>query len=146
MDDFEKLIEAAKRGNVVDVRAIVQRHTELINQRDGLGATALHHAAFGGHRDVVQALVEQGAEINAPDGQFGATPAGWAIEYLREMGGFLGIELDDFAFAIRRGDIDWVARFLKRFPALRRARDTQGRPFQLLAQESGNVEIAELFA
>lgn len=37
-------------------------------------------AAFGGHRDVVQALVEQGAEINAGDGQFGATPAGWAIE------------------------------------------------------------------
>ena len=145
MGDFEKLIEAAKHGNVTDVRAVAHSHPELINQRDQTGATALHYAALGGHRTVVQALVEQGAEINAGDSQFGATPAGWAIEYLREMGGFLGIELDDFAYAIRRGDVEWVARFLKRFPALRRTCDTQGRPFKLLAEQSGNPEIAKLF-
>ncbi|HEY6369694.1 MAG TPA: ankyrin repeat domain-containing protein [Candidatus Sulfotelmatobacter sp.] len=145
MGDFEKLIEAAKTGNVADVRAIAQRHAELINHKDRLGATALHHAAFGGHRDVVRALVEQGADINAADNEFGATPAGWAIEYLREMGGFLGIELDDFGFAIERGDVEWVARFLKRFPALRGASDTRGRSFKLLAQQSGKEEIAKLF-
>ena len=146
MGDFEKLIEAAKHGNVTDVRAVAHSHPELIDQRDQTGATALHYAALGGHRAVVQALVEQGAEINAGDSQFGATPAGWAIEYLREMGGFLGIELDDFAYAIRRGDVEWVARFLKRFPSLRRTCDTQGRPFKLLAEQSGNPEIAKLFA
>jgi ankyrin repeat protein len=145
MGDFEKLIEAAKRGSVADVRTIVHGHAELINQRDQTGATALHYAAFGGHRSVVQALVEQGAEINARDSEFGATPAGWAIEYLREMGGFLAIELDDLAYAIRRSDVDWIARFLKRFPALRRASDTEGRSFKLLAQESGNMEIVKLF-
>lgn len=145
MGDFEKLIEAAKSGNAADVRAIAQRHTELIDQKDKFGATALHHAAFGGHRDVVQALVEQGADINAADSEYGATPAGWAIEYLREMGGFLGIELDDFAFAIQRGEVEWVARFLKRFPALRGASDTQGRSFKMLAQQCGNPEIAKVF-
>jgi ankyrin repeat protein len=145
MSDFEKLVEAAKHGNAEDVRAIVHGHPELINQRDELAATALHHAAFGGHSDVVRALVEQGADVNARDGKFRGTPAGWAIEYLREMGGLLGIELDDFAHAIRRGDAEWVARFLKRFPGLRQATDAQGKPFKLLAQESGNVEIAKLF-
>jgi ankyrin repeat protein len=145
MSDFEKLIEAAKHGNVQEVRAVAQGHPELVNQRDELGATALHHAALGGHRDVVRALVEQGADVNARDGEFGATPAGWAIEYLREMGGFLGIELNDFAHAIRQGDAEWVARFLKRFPGLRGARDTQGKPFKLLAQESGNAEITKSF-
>ena len=145
MRDFEKLIEAAKHGNAADVRVIVQGHPELVNQRDELGATALHYAAFGGHRDVVRALVEQGADVNARDDEFGATPAGWAIEYLREMGGFLGIELNDFAHAIRQGDAEWVARFLKRFPGLRGAKDAQGKPFKLLAQESGNTEIAKLF-
>jgi ankyrin repeat protein len=59
MGDFEKLIEAAKHGNVADVRAVAQRHRDLINQRDQTGATAVHYAAFGGHRDVVQALVQQ---------------------------------------------------------------------------------------
>lgn len=145
MGDFEKLIEAAKSGNVADVRAIAQRQAELINQKDKLGATALHHAAFGGHRDVVRALVEEGADINAADSEFGATPAGWAIEYLREMGGFLGIELDDFGFAIQRGEVESVARFLKRFPALRGAGDSRGRSFKVMAVQCGNAEIAEMF-
>jgi len=145
MGDFEKLMEAAKIGNVADVRAIARSHPELINQRDELGATALHHAAFGGHRDVVEALVEQGAEINARDSKFRGTPAGWAIEYLRERGGLLGIELDDFAYAIRQGDVAWVARFLKRFPALREACDPRGTSFKRLAQQSGNLEIEKLF-
>ena len=145
MGEFDKLIEAAKQGKVEDVRAIVESHVELVNQRDQLGATALHHAAFSGHRSVVELLVARGAEINATDSQFGATPMGWAIEYLREMGGFLAIELNDLAYAIERGDVEWVKRFLIRSPALRRARDTQGRPFELLARQSGNPEVASLF-
>jgi hypothetical protein len=46
---------------------------------------------------VVRAFVELGAGSNARDSEFAATPAGWAIEYLREMGGFQALELDDFA-------------------------------------------------
>jgi ankyrin repeat protein len=145
MSDFEKLIEAAKRGAAEEVRALVHSHPELINDRDELGATALHHAAFGGHRLVARLLVQHGAQINAPDAEFGATPAGWAIEYLREMGGFLGIELSDFAYAIRRGDVEWAKRFIERFPGLRRASDTQGNPFKLLAEQSGNPKIVNLF-
>ena len=146
MSEFERLAEAAKSGDLADVQALLDHHPELINQRDSTGATVLHYAAFGGHRSVVQELVRRGAEINARDSQFGATPAGWAIEYLRELGGFLAIELEDFAHAIRRGDVEWVGRFLRRFPALRGASDTQGKPFKLLAEQSGHQEIAKLFA
>jgi hypothetical protein len=145
MSELEKLIDAAKQGNVEVVLAVLRDHTELINQKDSTGATALHYAAFGGHRSVVEALVKQGADVNARDSRFGATPAGWAIEYFREMGGFLAIELDDFAHAIRRGEVEWVKRFLTRFPALRAANDPQGKPFKLLARESGNRDIANLF-
>jgi ankyrin repeat protein len=150
MGDLEKLMEAAQHGSVEDVRAIVQSHggainPGFINRKDETGATALHYAAFGGRSDVVRVLVELGAEINAIDSRFGATPAGWAIEYMREMGGLLGIELSDFAYAIGRGDVEWVARFLKRFPALRNASDQQGVPFKQLAQQSGNPEIMKLF-
>jgi hypothetical protein len=147
MTNFEKLIDAAKRGDLTDVRAILTANnpSEFINQRDPSGATAIHYAAFGGHISVVEELVSHGANVNAIDGKFGATPAGWAIEYLREMGGFLGIELTDFAHAIRQGDVEWVKRFLHRFPALRAASDTQGKPFKQIAEESGNQEIAELF-
>lgn len=113
-------------------------------QRDAEGATGLHYAALGGHRAVVEFLVERGADINAADGTFGATPAGWAIEYMRELGAFLGIELSDLAFAIRKGDVEWVKRFVTRFPALREARDTEGTAFKELARASGNAEIMRL--
>jgi len=144
MNAFERLIEAAKQGNVDEVSAILGRHGDLVNQRDETGATALHYAALGGHRSVVRELAKRGAEINATDGQYGATPAGWAIEYLREMGGFLAIELSDFAHAIKHGDVEWVKRFLNRFPGLREARDTDGTPFRELARQSANPQILEL--
>lgn len=145
MTDFEKLIEAGREGSMEKTRALLQQHPELINNRDAAGATPLHYAAFAGHCDVVRLLVQNGADINARDARFGATPAGWAIEYMREMGGFLGIEITDLAHAIRRGDISWVARFLKRFPGLREATDTDGTPLRVLAAQSGNPEIIRLF-
>jgi ankyrin repeat protein len=145
MSDLENMIEAVKQGDRERVRAILASDNRLANQRDESGATPLHYATLNGHRQIVQLLVERGAEINSTDSQFGATPAGWAIEYLREMGGYLAIELDDLAYAIELGDTRWVARFLKRFPSLRQASDTNGTPFRRLARESGNREIAGLF-
>ncbi|MBZ5593952.1 MAG: ankyrin repeat domain-containing protein [Acidobacteriia bacterium] len=139
------LIEAAKQGDLEHVRVILQSNERLANQRDESGATPLHYAALNGHRPIVQLLVDRGADINSTDSQFCATPAGWAIEYLREMGGHLASELDDVAYAIQLGDTRWVARFLQRFPSLRQANDTKGTPFHRLAGESGNREIASLF-
>src|SRR5579863_2686064 len=145
MDDLKELTDAAGRGDLDSVRATLKQHPELASARDGEGATALHYAALGGHRAVAELLVESGADVNARDSTFGATPAGWAIEYLRELGGFLGIELSDFAFAIERGDVEWASRFLKRFPALRSARDGDGRTFREIAEEKGMPEILRLF-
>ena len=148
MDDhsLNQLIEAAKLGMMPELKAIIKAHPELVRERDETGATALHYAAFEGHRDAVRVLVDAGADINTTDAQFGATPAGWAIEYLREMGGFLAIELSDFAWAIENGHAEWVARLLKRFPLLWDARDAEGRPFRDLAERSANAEIRSLFA
>jgi hypothetical protein len=145
MSDLEIMIEAVKRGDLESVRAILSSDDRLANQRDESGATPLHYATLNGHRPIVQLLLERGADINSKDSQFGATPAGWAIEYLREMGGYLGRELDDLAYAIQLGDARWIARLLKRFPSLRQANDPNGTPFQRLARESGNREIAGLF-
>ncbi|HLY60718.1 MAG TPA: ankyrin repeat domain-containing protein [Terriglobia bacterium] len=145
MSDLDNLIAAVGQGNMEQANAILDADNGLVNQKDASGATPIHYAAFNGHRDMVRLLVERGADVNSIDNQYTATPAGWAIEYLREMGGFLGIELGDFAYAIQQKDAKWVARFLKRFPALQNARDTTGTPFQTLARESGDPEIARLF-
>jgi PhnB protein len=145
MSDLAKLIEAVNQGELERVRAVLDANGELVNQRDESGATPLHYATLNGYREITRLLIERGADINSADRQFGATPAGWAIEYLRELGGYLAIELNDLAYAIELGDVRWVTRFLERFPALRQASDTNGRPFQQLARESGNREVARLF-
>lgn len=61
------------------------------------------------------------------------------------MGGFLAIELEDFAWAIREGEVRWVRRWLDRFPLLRQAHDFRGTPFRKLAEDAGNEAIVKLF-
>jgi len=145
MGDLQKLINAIKLCDIDQIKTILNEDSNLVKVYDETGATALHYAAFAGLREIVQLLLDGGADINSRDSQFGATPAGWAIEYLRERGGYLAIELSDFAYAIELGDARWVARFLRRFPALRQGRDINGKPFRELAEESGNREIMALF-
>jgi ankyrin repeat protein len=145
MTDFENLIDAVKSGSLDEAKVILIRNPELANMKDETGATALHYATFGGLREFVDVLLESGAEINAADSTYGATPTGWAIEYLRERGGLLAVELSDMAYAIQNGQEEWVQRFLTRYPGLKKAKNKDGVPFRLLAETSGNAGIIKLF-
>ena len=95
---------------------------------------------------MVRRLIEYGAEVNARDDRFGATPAGWAIEYLREQGGALATEIDDLVHAIQRKDADWVERFLGRWPHLRSEVDAKGTRLADHAKRCGDERIASLFS
>jgi len=139
------LIDAAQYDDLQTVQSILDRNQGAVNERDASGATALHYAVFNGHRRIVKLLVERGADINNRDNEFGATPAGWAIEYLRELGGHLAIELEDLAYAIQTHDSKWVSRFLARFPAMREGVYKNRTTFRQLAIESADSRIAELF-
>lgn len=144
MKELSMLMEAAGAGDLDRARTLLDADRALASRYDATGATALHYAAINGRRDMVRLLLEYGADINARDRQFGATPAGWAIEHLREVGGYLGIELADLAHAIEIGDAHWTGRFLARFPGLRDARDAEGVPFRERARSAGG-DIAALF-
>jgi hypothetical protein len=136
---------AVKSADIARVRELAAADPELVNARDEEGATALHHAAERGHRDVVRLLLENGAAINARDERFNATPMGWAIEYLRALGGLLAVEIEDMLFAIRQGHVQWVRRLLSRRAALAWATDMRGKPLAQHATECGNEEIAHVF-
>jgi hypothetical protein len=48
--------------------------------RDQDNVTPLHRASMGGHPDAVRVLLEHGADVNARDGMFAASPLVWAVE------------------------------------------------------------------
>lgn len=140
--DFFAAVEA---GDLTAVRTMLAADPDLAHARDNDGATALHIAAFHAGRDLVDLLCQTGADLNARDGRFHATPAGWALHYLREKGAFLGIELDDVIHAIGTHDVPWTRRLIQRHPQIVTAHDGNGRPLAEYARESGVPEIVRLF-
>ena len=140
------MIFKAVDSNDLDlIKTTVEKDATCLNDRDQGGATPLHRAMFLGNFEAAKLLINAGAEINAIDREFGATPAGWAIEFLRQRDGLLTIEIDDAAEAISRGDVYWVNRFVERFPALRDAKNSDGVSLRELVKESGIEEITKLF-
>ncbi len=141
----DALFAAIRSGDVEGVRELLKSHRETATVRDSLGATPLHYATESGNREIVHALLDAGAEINARDLQFGATPAGWAIEYLRQRGALLAMEIEEVVHAIAKRDHGLVQRYLQRLPALQYAVDRTGKPLTEHAAASGNLEIVRLF-
>jgi ankyrin repeat protein len=62
--------------------------------RHGVGTTALHHAAEGGHLEVIEALLGAGADPTIADELYDGTPANWAAH---------GGHEDARALLLRRG-------------------------------------------
>jgi hypothetical protein len=145
MNDVQAFFSEVERGDLETVRAMTAAAPRLVRARDSTGATALHVAAFHGHRAIAELLLTAGAEINARDDRFGATPAGWAIEPLREHGALLGIEIEDTLFAIRRGDVELLTRLVARHPALVSAVDRDGTPLADHAAGAADPEIGRVF-
>ena len=66
------LVDAAERGNVAEVRALLKQGADITATRmDGL--TALHAAVYADHLNVTEALLAAGAKATAAD-RYGVTP------------------------------------------------------------------------
>ncbi len=77
MPDSQKLIiKAAKQGNVTSLKSLLSADPSLIQARDSDGSTPLHCATWKGHLNVVTALLEAGADVNASNQNehWGTTP------------------------------------------------------------------------
>ncbi|MEM0927635.1 MAG: ankyrin repeat domain-containing protein [Planctomycetota bacterium] len=139
------LFAYAKNGDIAAAQSLLSADPNSANDRDQRGATPLHYAAIHGNREIASLLIRHGADVNSRDAEFGATPTGWAIEHFREMGGLLGIEIDDMAYAIECDDAKWVKRMIDRFPALRDAVTSEGVTLRELAVKCSSGEIRAIF-
>ena len=65
--------DAAKRGDLAKVKALLKDNPDLVFSKDNDGKTPLHLAAVYGHKDVAELLLANKAEVNAKDND-GDTP------------------------------------------------------------------------
>lgn len=70
---------AAQKGKLDKVRALLAADPSLVNSRDKVGMTPLELAAQGDHRDVVEFLLDHGADVNARDSNGGFTAIDLAL-------------------------------------------------------------------
>jgi ankyrin repeat protein len=86
--------DAAKRGDLEKVKALLVGNTDLVFSKDKDDRTPLHFAAAFGKKDVVELLLANKADVNAKD-KDGDTPLQAAaarghtdvVELLRRQGG-----------------------------------------------------------
>jgi hypothetical protein len=78
-DQSEQLFDAARKGDVAAVKALLDRGVD-VNTKFRYGATALSYAADKGHLEVVKLLIERKADLNVKDSFYGATPIIWAAQ------------------------------------------------------------------
>jgi len=73
----EEIHEAAKRGDLAKVKALLKENPALALSRDDTGWTPLHLAAQKGFKEVAELLLANKAQVNAKSKR-GDTPLHWA--------------------------------------------------------------------
>lgn len=77
----ESLREAAGKGDLARLNALLDAHPELIDERGGEGVrTALHHAVFGNSEAAARQLLDRGANPNIRCEGDNAYPLHFAVE------------------------------------------------------------------
>jgi Ankyrin repeats (many copies) len=73
------LVEAVSDGDLSTAAFLLDQDPSLARGMHG-GASPLHYAAMHGQQDTVDLLIDRGANLDAVDHEYGATPMGWANE------------------------------------------------------------------
>lgn len=150
------LQQAASLGQLSMVQALL-RYDVALDRRDSTGEMALHDAARNGHVEVVQALLDAGADVRPHGGRFNATPLHAAaraghvevVKMLLEHGAPLDapdsaseVPLHD---AVRGGNAEVVAALIAA-GASPHVSNGQGQTPAVLAQAMGKPHLGAVLA
>lgn len=149
------LLAAAKNGNVETVAGLLRRGARVNAKFGGNGETALHRATAHGHSKIVKFLLEQGADVNAPD-DVGATALisasyhGYTetVRILLNAGADVNAKDTRHNFtalheAARKGHLE-IVKILVAKGADINIRTVDGRTALARAEAEGHIEIAKV--
>ena len=72
----KEFYRAIKNGDLITVRQLLKTEPELVQSRDKEASTGLHYAAWKGHEELIDLLIDAGADIQAhnENDHWGTTP------------------------------------------------------------------------
>ena len=149
------IFAAAAKGQTDELRALVEKDPSLVNSHSTDGFTPLGLAAFFGHPETVQALLDAGADANLTSREsMKMPPLGSAmavqrndiarilIEHGADVNGKAVNDLTALHTAAARGNLE-AARLLLEHGADINAASTDGKTALAYAEERNHPEMVE---
>jgi ankyrin repeat protein len=140
------LLSAARIGHVQAVELLLDLGTPA-DVADGNGERALHCATWADSVPVARLLIERGAEIDARDRKFNATPLSWAMHLGKpQLIDYLSTVSSDVLCLAKAGKVERLRSLLSAQPPLAKLRSNDQTALFCLPEsdEDSAIEIAEL--
>jgi ankyrin repeat protein len=143
--------DAARTGDLAGVQAELDKGVE-VDVKDIHVRPPLHHAVVWGGKEVVELLIDNGADVNAKVDVFGNTPLHLAasggheeiVELLIANGPDVNVKNKNGTTPLHNAVTKEIAELLIANGADVNAKDTWGQTPLYLAAEKGHKEVAEL--
>ena len=165
MEDFSQIFQYIKNGKITEITKYFAngKNKEKINKQLGFNGTPLHYAISEDKKDIVQLLLDNGANVNSqigPDGK-GDTPLHYALknnnipimEILLENGADVNVNSNltnhktPLQYAVSIGEKDIVELFLFEGSDVNlQQEDSYGTPLVSIAKNLKDENIANLIA
>ncbi len=142
---LQQALVFACMGGHLDVAKLLVAHGVNVNGRPRGGIPAIHEAAYQGHLEIIEYLLDQGADPTIRDDKWESTAIGWAdggkqpevIAFLFEQ------ERVDILDAVELKRYDTVEKLLASDPALANAPDGKGGALRFAAFH-GDLKLGEM--
>jgi ankyrin repeat protein len=124
--DWRLLVTAAGRGSLEGIETLLELGLTP-NPEDIHAVTALHQAAFSGHREIVMKLLSRGAEVDRRERNHWSTAAGWArYAGQKDVALILAARSNDLFEVINHGHLERLRELLDQDPRAIGSRDGNG--------------------